>query len=381
MNSIGIICEYNPFHNGHLYHLKKAREIDPSAPIILIMSTNFTQRGDCSLISKKEKTELCLKYGIDLVIELPFVFSTQSADIFARASITLLKELKVKYLVFGSETNDINLFKKLADIQLNNKEYDKYIKEYLDLGINYPSALSRALSKITGNEITKPNDILGLSYVREIIKQNALITPICIKRTSDYNSKQLDSFITSATSIREALKNNVDVKKYIPTYSYKYLNNLHFINDYFPFLKYKILSENDLNKYQTVDEGLDSRIKKYIIKSNSLDELINNVKTKRYTYQKLNRMFTHILCNFTKEEAKDISVTYIRILGFSKKGQKYLNEIKKDTTIPIITNYSNIKDKILDIEFRVNAIYASTLDEVSKKTLIEEEYKCFPIKS
>ena len=380
MNSIGIICEYNPFHNGHLYHLQEAKKINEDATIILVMPTNFTQRGDASILTKKQKTELALKYGIDLIIELPYVFAVQSADIYAYGAIKILKNLNVDCIVFGSETNDIELFKNLANIQLNDTNYQNYVKEYIDKGYNYPTASSLSLSKITKCKIDQPNDILALSYVREIIKQNTNITPISIKRTNDYNNKELIGDITSASSIREALNDNKDIKKYVPQYTYEYLKNIT-IKNYYPLLKYKIQSENNLNKYQSVDEGLNSRIKKYIDNSKTLDELIQNVKTKRYTYVRLNRMFTHILCNFTKDEAKNIDITYIRILGFSKKGRLYLNKVKKLSNIPIITNYSNIKDNILDIECRVNKIYSSVFDEETKKTLIEEEYKCFPIKS
>ena len=159
MKSVGIICEYNPFHNGHLYHLDKVKELYPDHAIILIMSGNFTERGDVSIINKWDKTSIALKYGVDLVIELPYVFASESADKFAYASIRLLDLLGVDALVFGSESNNVDLLYTLADTQLNNKKYDKLVKEYIDEGINYPTALSKALFDITGKKIDKPNDI------------------------------------------------------------------------------------------------------------------------------------------------------------------------------------------------------------------------------
>lgn len=380
MKKIGIICEYNPFHNGHLYHISKIKEMFDDSLIILVMSGNFTQRGEASIIPKYSKCDIALLSGIDLVIELPFIFATQSADVFAKTSIEILDKLNVDYVVFGSETNDINKLTMLAKTQINNKKYDKLVKEYLDKGVNYPTALSKALYQLTDKKIDKPNDILGVSYIREILKLNSNITPICIKRSNDYNSIELNDNITSASSIRYALLNGDDVKNYVPEYVYDYLKNPIFTKNYFNLLKYKIMTENTLEEYQTVDEGIQNRIKKCIINSKDLDDLILKVKTKRYTYNKLSRMFIHILCNLKKEEVKKYNkISYIRVLGFNIKGRNYLNEIKKDIDIPIITNFSRTNDPILDIEMRSTCVYASILNEKDKINLIESEYKDFPI--
>lgn len=382
MKSVGIICEYNPFHNGHLYHLNKVKELYPEHAIILVLSGSFLQRGESSILDKWTKTEIALKHGADLVVELPYVFSSQSADFFAKGSIQLLHHLKVEAVVFGSETNDVELLSKIADLSLTN-EYDEVMKECLDQGLSYPKAMNSALTKLTGQSISKPNDILGISYIKEIKKLNSNIIPVTIKRTNDYHDLKLEHEITSATSIRNALRNNIDVKTYVPEITYHYLksNKLHFIEDYFPFLKYKILSEiNNLHIYHTVEEGIENRIKKYIVNSNSLEELVLNIKTKRYTYNKIMRMLNHILCNFTKEEAANFNdIEYIRVLGFSTKGKQYLNQIKKDLLIPLITNYSKLNNKMLELEFRVTAIYASILNENDKISLIEKEYKNKPI--
>ena len=368
--SIGIICEYSPFHNGHLYHIKKIKEMYPDSTIVLVMSSSFLERGDVSILNKWDKTEISLKYGVDVVVELPFVFSSQSADVFSRGAIEILKSMGVEKLVFGSELNDIEKLKECARIQ-TSKSFDKEVKKYLDNGINYPTALSKTIENKLGFNIKNPNDLLGVSYIKEIINQKANIEPICIKRTNDFHDKKLSSSITSATSIRVALKDKKSIKKYVPTLTYKKLKKeKHFIDDYYDYLKYKIISDNDLSKYQTVDEGIESRIKKYINLSNSFEELVNNIKTKRYTYNKISRMLIHILCSFTKEEAKDLKSEYIRILGFNDKGKKYLNSIKKDTSIPVITGYSNIDSKILNIEYRVTNIYA-----LKNKSLIERELK------
>ena len=377
---VGIICEYNPFHNGHLYHLNKVKEMFPNHKIVLVMSGNFTQRGDVSVINKWDKTDIALYYGVDLVVELPFVFATQGADIFARASIEILDIIGVDYLVFGSECNNIEKLSNLAKIQ-EDKKYQNLVKDYLDEGVNYPTAMSKALVDLTGYKVDTPNDILGITYIREINKLKSKIKPVTIKRNNDYNAKELNDFYSSATSIRYALKNDSDVTEQVPEYTTRFLDKkLMFIDDYFKLLKYNIINNNNLDEIQTVDEGIHNRIKKYIIEAKSLDDLILKVKTKRYTYNKLNRMFTHILCNFTKEEASLFDhIEYIRVLGFNSNGRQIIKEIKNDISIPIITNFSDIKSNMLDIEFRSTCCYASILNEQDKIKLIESEYKNYPI--
>ena len=367
---VGIICEYNPFHNGHLHMINEIKKMYPNSTIICVMSGSFTERGDVSIINKWKKTEIALNYDIDLVIELPFVYATQSSDYFAYGAIKILNSLKVDKLVFGSETNDIELFKKIVNIQLNNKDYDNKVKKYIDEGLNYPTAMSKAIKDIIDFKVELPNDLLGLSYIKEIKKQKSKIEAISIKRDNNYNSLELTDTIASASAIRHALMNSIDVKKFVPLDTYNYLDKLHINNNYFKLLKYRILT-TDISIYQGVDEGLKYRILKYINEANNYYELMDLVKTKRYTYNKLSRMFIHILCGFTKEEAKNIDIEYIRVLGFNDNGRKYLNKAKKYSNIPIITGYSNIKSKVLDIENRVNKIYS--LD--NENELIERELK------
>lgn len=381
MKSVGIICEYNPFHNGHLYHLNKVKQMYPNSTVVLIMSSSFLQRGEPSILNKWDKTEIALKMGIDLVIELPYVFSSQSADFFAKGSIELLNHLNVDALVFGSETNDIDLLTNIANISLTD-EYDVLVKRYLDKGHSYPTSSAKALAKLNVLTINTPNDILGISYIKEIIKLKSNIKPICIKRTNNYHSLKLNNDIASATSIRHVLAKGSDAKQYVPPTTYDYLKgNLHLIDLYYPFLKYKLLTEIDnLNIYHTVDEGIENRLKKYIVASNTLDELISNIKTKRYTYNKIRRMLSHILCNFTKEEARKFKhIEYIRVLGFNAKGRLYLNSIKKQLQIPLVTNFSKLNNEMLNLEFRVTGVYASILNENDKTKLIKREYKNQPI--
>lgn len=377
--AVGVIAEYNPFHNGHMYHLQKIKEMFPNEEIIAVISSSFTQRGEPSIINKWDKTDICLKAGIDIVIELPYVFSTESADYFSYGALTILEKLGVDKFVFGSETNDINIFEKIVNIELNNEDFDKLVKIYLKFGNNYPTALSLALKDLDGEVLTLPNDLLGISYVKIIRENNYKIKPFCIKRTNNYNSLDISNTISSATAIRKALEEQKDVSSLVPDFVLEKLNTTHFQKDYFKFLKYKIMLEDNLEKYQTVDEGLGFKLKKEIIPATSYDELIERIKSKRYTQNRINRMLNHILCNFTKEKkVKCQNLEYIRILGFNDKGQAFINKNKKKCGLPIISNFSKNKSIMMEQEFTATLVYASTLDEAKKKELIEKEYKYHP---
>lgn len=378
MRVIGIICEYNPFHLGHLYQIKKIKETIPDSLIICIFNGTFMQRGEVSIINKWDKTRICLEYGIDMVVELPFVFATQSSDIFAHGALKILNNLHVDTLVFGSESNNVEILKTLAMTQINNEAFDNKVREYLDKGVNYPTALSKTLEVITKYRIKEPNDILAVSYIKEIIKNNYSIEPIAIKRTNDYHGEIISGDIINASLIRKMLTNGNDVSKYVPRATLKYLNDIPSKDKYYSLLKYQIINNIDnLDTFQTVDEGLNNLIKKNIYNANNLDELISSIKTKRYTYNRLNRMFTHILTNFKKEDNRGLEINYVRLLGFNKKGRSYLNKIKKDMEISVVTGYKGINDKIFNIEKRVSYIYSLLI--VNSDSYLEEDNKNKPI--
>ena len=369
MKSIGIIAEYNPFHNGHLYHIEKIKEKYPDYSIVLVMTGNFTERGDVSVIDKWKRTEIALKHGIDLVIELPYPFATQSADYFAYGAVTLLEKLNVERIVFGSESDNVDDLYLIANTQINNPEFERLVKIYSKMGNNYPTALSLALKDLTNKKIDEPNDLLGISYIKTILENNYKIKYETIKRTNSYHDLELNEEISSATSIREALRNNLDISKQIPKDTISYYTDLHFIEDYFDILKYKIMTEKDLSIYHTVEEGIDKLLKKKINEADSYSELVNLIKSKRYTYNKITRLLLHILCNFTKEKAnlfKDIS--YIRILGFNDIGKSYLNKVKKDIDIPIISKITREKDDMLEFELETTNIY-----NLKNKSIKKEE--------
>lgn len=373
--TIGIIAEYNPFHNGHLYQINQIKNKYPDSTIIVILSSSFSQRGDISILNKFEKTNVALNHGVDLIIELPYIYSTQGSDIFAKYALEILNHIKIDILCFGIESDNIENIKLCAKTQLFDEKYNLTVKEYLDKGINYPSALNSALKELINIEIKEPNDLLALSYIKEIIANNYNIEIFNIKRTSNYHDLVSNDSIISASNIRNKLKNDEFFKNSVPSDVYNLLIKKKFNDKYFELLKYKIISENNLDKYVDVDEGLSTRIIKCINVSNNIDELIKNIKTKRYTYNRISRMLNHILCSFTKDE--NIScrkLEYIRVLGFTEKGRFHLKKIKDEIKIPILNKYDTTY-KTLEIEKRVSIIYSMIYGNI-----MSEEIKNKPIK-
>jgi len=367
MDAVGIICEYNPLHKGHIYHIEETKKLFPGSPIILILNGYFLERGEISILSKENKTKLALIYGVDLVVELPFIFGTQSADIFADASIKILHFLGCKYLVFGSESNNIDVLEKVANIQ-NNDDYNLKVKELLQTGINYPTALAKALN--IDENIFNPNDLLGISYIKAIKKHHFNIKPITIKRTSTYHSTTENDEIISATNIRNKIKSGEDISLNVPRKSIKLIENLS-LNDLFPYLKYKILTDLDLSKYLTVDEGIENRLKEKILISHNVEELIQNVKTKRYTYNKICRMLIHILASVPKDINKLASIEYIKILGFNEKGRNYLHNLP-DLEVGLVPIPNSIT-------YKYEIIAAEIYSLVSKNNIMTYEKSNKPI--
>lgn len=338
--AVGLICEYNPFHYGHKYHIDETKKLFPNEEIVLVLNGYFLERGEISVLSKEDKTKIALDFGIDLVVELPFYYGIHSADIFAYGAILILNKLKVNKIVFGSELNDINRLKELA-----LKEDSNLIKNYLKLGLSYPSVMGKI------NNIDAPNDLLGISYIKAINKINFKIIPYSIKRTSEFHDNKSNNKIISASNIRNKLLNKQSIKKYVPQIVLKNIKKISNEN-LFKYLKYKIITEENLDKYLLVDEGIDFKIKKEIDKSNNYQELVNNLKSKRYTISRIRRTLTCILVGYEKKYFKLNKLDYFKILGFNEKGQKYLQKLNLKKLI------NNKKSIIFKLELKASNIYS-----------------------
>lgn len=355
VEKVGIIAEYNPFHNGHLYHLNKVKNMFPNSYLILVLIGNFTQRADISIINKWDKTKIALEYGFDLVVELPYNIATSSASIYALGAIKILDELNCDYLVFGSETNDVEKFKEIAIKTSKNKIYQDKIKYFLDKGFNYPKSCSLALEHLFKDKIDKPNDVLALEYVRSIINLKSKIKPISIKRTNNYNDTNINDKITSASSIRKNISNKELIINTLPKKSYDLINNINY-DDFFKYLKYEILTNDNLNDILDVDEGIENKLKKEIISVDKLEDLILKVKSKRYSYNRIKRMLLHILTKTKKDYDKEVK--YIRVLGMNLNGMKILKEAKKNSNLQIVTKFKKEYYKLFEDDIKASKLYS-----------------------
>ena len=328
MEVIGIIAEYNPFHNGHKYHIDQIKLKYPKSIIVLALNGYFSERGETSLLTKEDKVKLSLDYGVDIVVELPALFGTQAADIFAEASIKILNNFKVDRIIFGSESDDVEILEKIARTQLYDPSFDDRVKEILKEGVNYPTALAKALDV---DFDFNPNDLLGISYIKASLKNNFEIEFETIKRTNSFHDDDLDEDLVSASNIRNRILNKENIDKYIPYKKDDYIIDIN-PKKQFELISYEILTNNHLEDILTVDEGIEHKLKKEVLKAFNRDDLIYLIKSKRYTYNKISRMLVHILLNVEK---KSYSLDYTKVLGFTQNGQKYLSNIRDDLILPI----------------------------------------------
>lgn len=379
MKILGLIVEYNPFHLGHLYHLNEAKKLINPDVTVIVMSSHFVQRGEPAISDKWTRANVAIKNGIDLVVELPFVYSVQSADYFARGAIDILHKLNVTDIVFGSETGDIEIFENIAlTIKNNQNEYDKLVKKYMALGLRYPDACNQALTLLMNKSVTTPNDLLGLAYVKEVINNDYQINLHCIKRTNDFHSLEIKN-ICSASAIRNAIKNKIDISNQFC--NYEDYNEFYFLDNLFPFLRYRLLTitKNDLKNLHLVDEGIENLLIDKITDCGDIEEFISILTSKRYTRSRIQRMLIHVLMNNSKTEiVTAMNIDYIRVLKMNDIGQKYLNKIKKHCLYKIITNFSSYHHPALDIEFKATKLLSCLSNKPNK--LIELEYKSIPKK-
>jgi len=375
MKVAGIIVEYNPLHNGHLHHILETRKKSNCDYLVAVMSGNFTQRGEVAMIDKFARTKMALQNHVDLVIELPFVFSVQSADIFAYTSVAILNHLLVDEIYFGSEAGNLDELYHLSNI-LDSDEYNILVKKYLDLGNSYPTSSDLAVKDLsTSTAYSLPNNILGIHYIRAIKKLGSNIKVCTIKRvdTNYFDEYTVGKDIQSATAIRKMIKENIDISKFVPENVSNILKNRKIIDleMFKESLKYKILSatKKDLASIFNINEGLENRIKK-IDDFDTVKDLIFQLITRRYTNSKIRRSLIHILCNTEKEVLMNFDIPYLRILGMNVKGKSYLNQIKKDLKVPLLSKISDKKHPYLEMELKASKIYSMASDiDVFKEEL------------
>ena len=365
-NVIGLIVEYNPFHNGHLHHIQEIDRLFEDNIKIAVMSGDYVQRGEPSLINKFEKTKIALSQGIDIVIELPAFYSTQSAEIFAKGSVNLLNKLSCSHIVFGSESNDLDKLKRIATISLT-KEFELSLREFLAEGFSYPTAFSKALF----DEKLGSNDILAMEYLKAIKVINTRIEACSIKREkTGYYDDEKDNF-SSATYIRKILLDCNEkkegklnkIKNLVPEFSYKILEEnfgvFSYLSDFYDLIKYNIIkNHSELKNIQDLEIGLENRLYKYSLENLSFKDFFYEVLTKRITISRLQRILLHSLFNLTENITEKVKnkIPFVKILGFSTKGQEYLNYLKKAENYnerKILTSNRNLKEILNEEEIEL----------------------------
>lgn len=363
MSVIGIVSEFNPFHNGHKYLIDSVKGKDDI--LVAVMSGNFVQRGEPALFPKDIRTKIALQSGVDIVLELPFLYATASAERFASSAVKILSSFGCEKIAFGSEEGNISQIEKTADVLLE-EGFDEKIKNYLDSGVSYPNARQRAFNEYgVSFDISLPNNILALEYVKAIKTENLPLKPITVSRLgTGYNDNFSVGNIASATHIRNLINDNKDFETFVTDDSYgiykqalsdgKYVSNDKFNLAAMAILRSR-LNEN-LSDYANMAEGLENRIKDAIRKSVTVNELYDCAKTKRYTHSRIRRSVLSLIIGVKNTDLK-IDVPYYRLLGFNKNVSKTMGISAKESQIPFVVNYSDIQnlnsaeaDRVFELE-------------------------------
>lgn len=409
MKIAGIIAEYNPFHKGHEFHLHQVRSLTGADYVIVVMSGNFTQRGKPAIINKYLRTQMALSCGADLVLELPALFASSSAENFAYGGVSLLHQLGcVNYLGFGSECGTILPLKKIAEILLKEPiEYKELLNESLKKGISYPNARYKALSQLTALDsseldlLSSPNNILGIEYMKALISLQSPMEAITITRNgAGYHENALQSDFSSALAIRKALVQTgspISLENHVPNEVFSILSKNHMINfpiissDFSSLLHYKLLLEESYGyeKYMDVTKDLSDKIKKNLNLYEDFDSFCMLLKSKDMTYTRICRCLTHILLNIPKTLYSALknenALAYGRILGFRSESTDLLGILTKNSSLSLLSKASDAKnfmynDKIspiykelLQLDLRASRIYNSLIRE-KFQTILPDEF-------
>ena len=365
---LGIIAEYNPFHNGHLYHIQEAKRQTGSKYVICVMSGNFAQRGNTAIVDKWVKTQMALQNGVDIVIELPTIYSISSAENFAEGAIKILDQLKiVNTLAFGTETDDLAALNNITNVLYNEpKEYVAILNHELSTGISYPKARENALMmylnniKRYANILSGSNNILAIEYLKAIKKLKTDIKPYAIQRKKVYyNDDQIVDEFASSTAIRKLLTRNEfsDIRKVMPENAYFILKEqvnrgkyVLGIEKYEKEILYILrrMSIEEISNLPDVSEGLENLIKNACNSCNNVNDLVNIVKSKRYTQTRIQRILLYALLGITKKDMQNSKKVnpYVRVLGFNSSGKQMLSDICKiNQKINIITSVKKFEEK------------------------------------
>lgn len=388
MKIVGLIAEYNPFHNGHQYHIEKAKEITGADHVIVVMSGNFVQRGAPAIMPKHLRAEAALKAGASLVIELPVCYATASAEYFAHGAVSLLNKLGcVDAICFGSECGDISLIQDIAKILSEEPpEYKELLQDFLCAGLSFPAAREKALLSFYPNKyfeqiLDSPNNILGIEYIKALYQLQSKIVPYTITRiSSNYHDTELQQTYSSASAIRKEISQNAlrHLGNQIPETSVglfeKYYQKRYpiVINNFSLLLKYKLLNETktSLVEYADVSEELANRIMNQLNQYIDFEQFCDLLKTKEVTYTRISRALLHILLDIKKNDYVDVA--YAHMLGFRKDSTSVLTQIKETSSIPLISKLTNVDYPMLEQDIYASNLYESVITDKFKTPFINE---------
>lgn len=395
MKVTGLITEYNPFHNGHLYHIQQAKELTGADAIIVVMSGNFVQRGAPAILSKYLRATCALFSGVSAVIELPVCYSSASAEYFAMGAVSLLNKLNcVDAICFGSECGDITVLEEIAEIITEEPDtYRAALKDALKSGLSFPSARQQALKKYEAI-LSLPNNILGIEYLKALKRLDSHIKAYTIPRTgAGYHNRSIEGTIGSASGIRANIDDFQRIQHQLPTNCHSLIQEAYHScfpvhsNDFSLLLKAKLLTEtsDSLMNYADVSRELASRIINRRNDFINLDQFCKTLKTKEVTYSRISRSLFHILLGITKQDVdrylRSGFIFYARILGFRQADASLLGLMKQQSQIPLITRLSQRKDldfpgrAMMDTDLYASDLYESVVTERFQTPFVNERQR------
>lgn len=385
MKIIGLIVEYNPFHNGHAYHLSQVKKIAKADALIAIMSGPFVQRGEPAIANKWTRAEMALRAGVDVVFELPFLYATQSAEWFAYGAVKSFHDMGiVDGIGFGMESQNSDWLMALtAFLEEEPEEFSREIKNSLSLGSSYPSAFASALSKIHHpvlkeipiEEQAMPNNLLALHYCRSLLRLKSKMVPFPILRKGAEHHQQETGggTIASATALRQMLQigNLEKIKPYVPRTTYVLLLREKeagrfpvFLEPFYPYLLHQLITREaeELAQIHEMKEGIHHLIRKVGMTAGSYSALVEQMGSKRYTHSRIRRLLLYVLMNVTCQKIEDAQLlsgpSYLRVLGFTKKGKEVLKELKKGSSLPVIQQVKKERNPQLEMDLRASRLYS-----------------------
>lgn len=377
LKAVGVVVEYNPFHNGHVYHLQEARRQTGADVVIAVMSGNFTQRGEPTILDKWQRTRAALENGVDLVIELPLVNAVEPADRFASGALRLLADLQVTNVVFGAEHPQWN-FPKMVDLE---KSFQS--AQFKQFDQTYATQFNKQLKQRIGISLVDPNDILAFSYYKANINNRLGLQLDPIQRTgSQYHDQDIHGKVASASAIRGAFVRRQWslIKEAVPQSTLNELELLHVVPGWehlYPLLRNQLIQapQSFLAQTYQMSEGLENRLKRIAAQELIFEQFIKRVKTKRYTYAHLTRLFLYIVLQASAKEVQmTIEHPYHHLLGFTQRGQEYLHSVKKQLQYPLITKVDQtLHNDQLALDYRAGKLYQMFTSE-------EQDIKQSPVR-